>query len=409
MTTDPDEPVRGKPLLLLVDDQAANLHLMAEILREEYLIKTLTQGSETLKVAARDPRPDLILLDVMMPDLNGIEVLRRLRANRQTRDIPVIFVSADASEKTQYQGLDDGADDYLVKPVQPLVLRARVRTLLRRKQAEDALWQLNRELELRIEVRTLALSIAKEAAEAASRAMSAFLMTVSHELRTPLTAIMGMTTLASLEASDPDLQHRLTIIEHASEKLLALIDGVLDFSEFEAGRLTLENVGIKLGRVIDEVIAQIGSQASDKGLGLDMRMAHGIAELPLQGDAKRLGQILFNLIDNAVKFTAQGSVAVRLTLADETPADVLVRCDVQDTGIGIASEDLERIFDVFQRADSSMTTPHGGTGLGLAIVKRLARAMGGDLGVDSQPGVGSRFWFTARLARSSGAPGHDQA
>ncbi len=404
MTTPLDGNTQEKPLLLLVDDQPANLHLMVEILREEYRIKTVTKGSEALGIAARDPRPDLILLDVMMPELNGVEVLHQLRVDKKMGNIPVIFISADASEQTQFKGLDDGADDYVVKPIQPLALLARVRNLLRRKRAEDALERLNQELEQRIEERTLALSIAKEAAETANRAKNAFLRTVSHELRTPMNAILGFTDIAKYSASDPEQMQYLETVTKASEQLLAIINGIIDVSEKEANRLTLEKVNFTVGRVLEDAINRIGNNASEKGLKLNTEVAPEIVDLPLQGDPKRIGQVLSNLIDNAVKFTAQGAVSVHLTLDKETQSDVCVRFEVRDTGIGIAQKDQDRVFDTFQQADGSLTRSYGGTGLGLAIARRLVRSMGGKLGVNSQPGVGSTFWFTVCLAKQQSSP-----
>ena len=262
------------------------------------------------------------------------------------------------------------------------------------------------ELEQMVSVRTADLLVARDAAEAANRAKSAFLVNMSHELRTPMNAIMGMTDLAMRGTDDPKMIDRLTKVMKASRHLLALINDILDLSKIDAGKLHLEQTTFRLGSVLEDLSSMVNGGFKEKGLALNFEIAPDLANRSLRGDPMRLMQILLNLVGNAMKFTAQGSVTVRMRLHEDNPDDVLLHCEVQDTGIGISAEDRQRLFADFIQADASMTRKYGGTGLGLALSKRLTRIMGGDIGVESALGQGSTFWFTVRqgMAPAAGPP-----
>ena len=272
------------------------------------------------------------------------------------------------------------------------------------KRVAVELDQYRNHLEALVQERTAALSVAKEAAEAANRAKTTFLANMSHELRTPMNAIMGMTALAQRSTSDPKMIHKLGTVTQASQRLLGVINDILDISKIEADRLTLDHASFRVGGVLESLAALVGPRATEKGLRLVIDVAPELATLSLQGDSLRLGQILLNLVSNAIKFTAEGSVAARITLVEGRPAEVLLRFEVEDTGIGISEQDQKRLFTAFEQADGSMTRKYGGTGLGLAISKRLVQMMGGSIGVASRPGEGSVFWFTARLDRLDPLP-----
>lgn len=282
---------------------------------------------------------------------------------------------------------------------QPLGRRASNQDITARKLAEEELDQYRLHLETMVEERTAALSTAKEAAEAANRAKTTFLATMSHELRTPMNGIMGMTGLALRKATDPKQIDHLTKVTQSSEKLLAIINDILEYSKTESERFALENTDFNLVTVLENLVGLKRPQAYEKGLGLVIDIAPEHAALRLNGDAEHLGQILGHLISNAIKFTTAGGVTVRVLVAEEHAADVLLRFEVEDSGIGISVEDQKRLFTAFEQADGAMSRKYGGIGLGLALSKRLVRAMGGGIGVASVEGKGSTFWFTARFAK----------
>jgi len=305
--------------------------------------------------------------------------------NRSTEDQTEIPIASLAIE--EFRELAEGAN----------------RMIARRRKVEEKLLEYQNHLEKMVEMRTQDLIRAKETAETASHAKSAFLANMSHELRTPMNAIMGMTAMALRRAEEPKLRSQLGKINTASQHLLAVINDILDISKIEANRLTLELRNFNLGDVLESLANLIGHEASDKGLKLNIELAPGDADLSLRGDPLRLGQILLNYAANAVKFTEHGSVTVRVRQIEQTSETVMLRFEVADTGIGVTPEVQTRLFSAFEQADGSTTRKYGGTGLGLAISKRLAKLMGGDVGVESQPGAGSTFWFTARLGKARGA------
>jgi PAS domain S-box-containing protein len=268
---------------------------------------------------------------------------------------------------------------------------------------EAELERYRHHLEERVEERTIALSIAKEAAEAASRAKSTFLANMSHELRTPMNGILGMAELALRRATDPKQQDQLGKVLQASRHLLGVINDILDISKIEAERLSLEQIDFKLGSILENMTSLISQKISEKGLQLKIDIPHDLANLRFQGDPLRLGQVLLNLTGNAIKFTSAGTIGIQVRLQEDLPNAVSVRFEVRDSGIGIAPEDQKRLFTAFEQADGSTTRKYGGTGLGLAISKRLAHMMGGEIGVESQAGIGSLFWFTVRLEKIESA------
>jgi two-component system sensor histidine kinase/response regulator len=274
-----------------------------------------------------------------------------------------------------------------------------VQDITARKQAERELESHRLQLEHLVCERTAELSVAKVAAEAANRAKSAFLANMSHELRTPMNGVLGMIDIARRRMADPKGLESLAKARGAADHLLGVINDILDLSKIEAERMVLEDAPCSLHDVVGNLTGVLGHKAAEQGLRLETDIPAELARLLLRGDPLRLGQILFNLVGNAIKFTRQGGVTLRARLVGETADAVQVRFEVSDTGIGIDPEAQARLFQSFEQADNSMTRKYGGTGLGLAISRRLVELMGGAIGVESTPGAGSTFWFVVPLGK----------
>ncbi len=268
-----------------------------------------------------------------------------------------------------------------------------------RKQAEAELERYRQHLEELVQERTEALTEAKLAAEASSRAKSAFLANMSHELRTPMNGVLGMLDLAKRRMVDAKGLDQLDKAKQSAQRLLGVLNDILDISKIEAGRMVFESVPLEISAVVEGVTSTLVHKATEKGLRLTTDLAEDLRRQPLKGDPLRLGQILFNLIGNAIKFTQQGTVTLHARSVGETPEAVQVRFEVSDTGIGIDSEAQARLFQSFEQADNSTTRKYGGTGLGLAISKRLVKFMDGQIGMESRPGLGSTFWFVVPLKK----------
>ena len=381
--------------VLVVDDNADMRDYAARLLGAQgWIVDTAADGAAALAAAQRDP-PDLVLSDVMMPRLDGFGLLRALRADPRTSATPIILLSARAGEETRVEGLDTGADDYLVKPFSAQELVARVRSHLSlarvRTAASDAADRAREDAEA-----------AREEAERANRAKSDFLAAMSHELRTPLNAIAGYVPLLEMGVHGPmsDSQREvLRRVQRSEHHLLSLINDVLNFVKIEAGRVEYDMRPVDLGAVVAAAAPIVEQQLQAKRIAFEQRVDSGTT---VWADEDKLRQVLLNLLTNAVKFTESGG-RVTVDVAPTTGDADTVLLRVTDTGVGIPAEKQEAIFDPFIQVHRHFTRSTEGTGLGLSISRDLARGMGAELGVESVVGKGSVF--TLALPRRADGTG----
>lgn len=360
--------------VLLADDNADMRDYVTRLLSQRWRVQAVGDGAAAL-AAAREQAPDLVLADVMMPGMNGFELLRALRADPKTRDVPVILLSARAGEESRVEGLEAGADDYLSKPFS-------ARELLARVAAHLELARLRRE-------GAEALRQSMEEAQSASRMKSQLVSNVSHELRTPLNGIIGYSALLLEEAYGPVLREQkgpLQGVLRNAHDLLKLINDLLDLSRIEARSLPITLEPVDVPALLDDVVIGMKPLLEGKGLRVTREIEKNLPAVT--SDTGKMKQIFTNLFSNAVKFTEEGGIdlAVR-NRPDRNGIEITVR----DTGVGIGPQDLPRIFDAFHQIDADLTREYGGVGLGLTIVKEIVALLRGAIRVESKLGRGSAF------------------
>lgn len=378
--------------VLIVDDMPENLQVIGSLLQPHYRVLVADHGASALRVARTKPHPDLILLDIMMPGMDGYEVLRQLRENPDSADIPVIFVTAMDSDADEARGLALGAVDYITKPVIPALLLARVRTQLELKDAHDWLRDRNAVLAAEVARQVAEIKAAKEAAEAASRSKSVFIDSMSHEIRTPMHGVIGMLQLARDELpADHAAQEFIQVALDSARSMVDLLREILEYARIAHDAITLREQPMSVKDLFDYLTFAWREPIERKGIAFVVTLTPGTPE-ELVGDENHLKHVLALLLDNACKFTATGTIELGV---EGHPGSV--HFWVRDTGIGIKEQDREKVFKAFEQVDTAHNRKYGGAGLGLAIAHRLIELMGGALWVEIPPGNGSTFHITLPL------------
>ena len=376
--------------ILIVDDRPENIIALEALLqRDDINIITTTNPNEALRISW-EMDIAIALVDVQMPEMDGFELVEILKSNPRTKGILIIFVTA-ISKETKYavKGLNTGAVDYLYKPLDPYVTSAKVDSFIQLVRNEREIKKKNHELE----AYQKELIKAKEQAEQGKRIKENFLANMSHEIRTPINGIIGLANLLGRTNLTAEQKEMINLLEISSDSLLGVINDILDLSKIESGKFKINRSETDIVKTCNSVVNLLRIRAIEKELDL---ITEFDAELPklVLADSLRLNQILMNLIGNAIKFTIQGSVTLKTEIIDRKGNNLQIKFSVIDTGIGIAKNNIDKIFETFEQADEQTTVKFGGTGLGLSIVKNLAKLKGGVLEVISEEGVGSTFCFT---------------
>jgi signal transduction histidine kinase len=363
------EPKQSDGEIVVADDNADMRDYVTRLLSGRYRVRAYANGHAALQ-GIRERRPDLVLTDVMMPELDGFGLLRAIRESDETRSLPVIMLSARAGEESKIQGIEAGADDYLVKPFSANELLARVRSQIHLSRARAA-----------FEAEQI---VARRSAEEATRGRDDFLSVASHELRTPITSLLLQAQLLDRQlhtmVDGASARPKVDAIRKQAQRLETLIAGLLDVSRIASGRLELNPERVDLGRVVQEAIERHADAAARAGSPITVEVESHLGEW----DPLRLDQIVTNLLTNAVKYGGGNPIAVSAQVSSGK-----ARIVVRDRGIGMSPQDLGNLYQRFTRFVPSAN--YSGLGLGLWIVKQILDAMGGTIAVESEKGVGTTF------------------
>lgn len=376
--------------ILIVDDRPENIIALEALLQrpDTNLIST-TNPNEALRISW-EMDIAIAMIDVQMPEMDGFELVEILKSNPRTRDILVIFVTA-ISKETKYavKGLNTGAVDYLYKPLDPFVTSAKVDSFIQFVRNQRTIKNKNKELE----EYQKELIKAKDQAEQGRRIKENFLANMSHEIRTPINGIIGIAHLLEKTQLTAEQREMINLLEISSSSLLGVINDILDLSKIESGKFKISRTQTDIVNLCESVINLLRIRAKEKEIELITEIDPKLPKHIL-ADSLRLNQILMNLIGNAIKFTDVGSITLKVEIINSKGNNIRIKFSVTDTGIGIAPENIEKIFETFEQADEQTTVKFGGTGLGLSIVKNLAKLKGGLLEVKSEENKGSTFCFT---------------
>jgi len=361
-----------KQKILIVDDIPSNIQILAEAMRKDYQIIFATTGEEALRIAMAEPHPELILLDIMLPDIDGYTVCRNLKKEKKTREIPIIFITAKSEETDETKGFEYGGVDYIIKPFSIPIVKARVQTHIELKRKRD----MQKEMADRL--------------EEINQTKNKFLGIAAHDLRSPLGSVRGFSRLLIEELSGqltPDQQEFLDIIYQQSKHMLALVDDLLDVAVIESGKLDLRIQKDSVIEMVEKRIRLFQHKLNKKGIILNTHF-DSIPEIAF--DRTRIAQVMDNLLSNAIKFSPEkGKIDIKVQKGDDR-----ICIDVIDEGSGIPLEHQPHIFGAFQKFRKKQAGSEKSTGLGLSIVKRIIEAHDGTIQVLSAPDDGTTMRFT---------------
>jgi len=384
--------MKDKSTVLIVDDVRENIQVLGNFLEKQNIEIAATNNSQKAIQIANQITIDLILLDIMMPEMDGFDVCKALKASDKTKDIPIIFITAKTETEDIVTAFELGGVDYIMKPINEKEVLARVLTHLELKKHRDHLEEL-------VKVKTDELEKAKREAEFANEAKTKFLVNVHHELKTPMNGIIGMNTLLLDTDLAEEQREYAEIIGSSANAQLTIINDILHFTEIESGRMTLDASELNVSSILKGINDILAVRVREKKLKLDCSVHGGVPET-LIGDPGRLRQILLNICGNAVKFTENGGVNITVGCEMEGHSEVRLLFEVSDTGIGIPEDKMDSLFKPFSQVDDELTRKYGGLGLGLVNAKELIEMMGGEITLESALGKGTTFRFSVKLKKN---------
>ena len=366
--------VKNKKILVVDDSLTVRMQIKDLLEGEGYLVMLSHDGEACLETLESE-RPDIILLDIIMPGMSGLDVCKAIKGDDRLMDIPVLILTHVSDVENKVAGLRIGAEDYVTKPFAIEELNARIFAILKTKSLKEE------------------LRLARDAAEQSTKAKANFLANMSHEIRTPMNGVIGLTELLLETDLDNEQKEYVKTIKRSGDSLLVVLNDILDFSKMETGDISFEKIVFDVDQLLDDVCNLIRPKLGEKPVQVSYSIDPDVPKFFL-ADPHRLRQILLNILGNSAKFTKKGKIVSTLGLEKMEGDNAFLHFRLKDTGVGIPKDKLETIFEIFTQADVSTTREFGGTGLGLSISRKIARQIGGNCWAESDLGKGSTFHIT---------------